>query len=176
MAQVSRTRSTGEHRSGCPINLGIEVIGDSWSLLIIRDLVFGDARHFNQLLRAQEGISPSVLAERLRRLVAAGLVSTTEDPSHKQKSIYSLTEAGIALVPVLVQIGGWGRRFLPASHELSIRIEVLERGGPAMWEQFMDELRERHLGRPPAVRPGPSVTDQLESACRAGAGQHGPAR
>jgi DNA-binding HxlR family transcriptional regulator len=141
------------------------VLGDTWSLLIIRDLVFGDARHFRELLRGPEGISSNVLADRLKKLVAQGLITAADDPAHKQKTIYSLTEMGIALVPTLVNLGQWGRRFLPATDELSARIEVLEGGGPRMWEQFMDELRVRHLGAVVRRRPrGPSVHEQLEQA------------
>ncbi|MFB9686776.1 winged helix-turn-helix transcriptional regulator [Amycolatopsis plumensis] len=153
-------------RSGCPINLSLEVVGDAWSLLIVRDLAFGGVRHFNELLRSEEGISPSVLADRLRRLTDAGMISVGEDHSHKQKSIYSLTEMGIELVPVLVRLGHWGRRYLNATDELSVRIEVLERGGPAMQEQFLDELRCSHLGQALEKRSGPTVSEQLEDAYR----------
>jgi DNA-binding HxlR family transcriptional regulator len=164
MAQVTRSGEEREHRSGCPINLSLEVLGDAWSLLIIRDLMFGSARHFRELLRSEEGISTNILADRLRKLVARGLITASDDPTHKQKTVYSLTEMGIELVPVLVRLGAWGRRFLPASDELSIRIEVLERGGPTMWEAFMDELRRSHLGLDTRSRPGPSVHEQLEAA------------
>src|SRR5947208_9221389 len=94
-----------DHRSQCPINLSLEVLGDSWSLLIIRDLTFGNVRHFRELLRAQEGISSNILADRLKKLVANGLITAADDPTHKQKTIYSLTEMGIALVPVFVPLG-----------------------------------------------------------------------
>jgi hypothetical protein len=92
-----------------------------------------------------------------------GMISKVDDPSHKQKAIYSLTERSIALVPVFAQLGAWGRRFMPASPELSIRAQLLEEGGPAMWEAFMEELRETHLGIP-VTQKGPSVADQLQSA------------
>jgi DNA-binding HxlR family transcriptional regulator len=142
-------------RSGCPINLTLEVLGDRWSLIVIRDIMFGDRRRFRELqARSEEGIASNVLADRLKRLVAHGLLTRAEDPSHKQKAIYSLTEAAIQLVPLLAHMGAWGRRHLPVTPELSIRAQLLEEGGPALWAEFMDELRERHLGvvreRPPA--------------------------
>lgn len=137
------------HRSGCPINLSLEVIGDKWSLLVIRDMMFGNRRHFRELLTgSEEGIASNILADRLQRLVEQGLVSKRPDPSHKQKVIYSLTEPAIQLVPVMAALGSWGRRHLPVSRELSIRAELLERGGPELWDEFMDELRELHLGIP----------------------------
>jgi hypothetical protein len=60
----------------------------------------------------------------------------------------------ISLLPIMAHLGAWGRRWLPASEELSIRAELLEAGGPEMWERFMAELREEHLGAPPAGRQG----------------------
>jgi DNA-binding HxlR family transcriptional regulator len=135
------------HRSGCPINLTLEILGDRWSLIIIRDIMFGNRRHFRELLQnSEEGIASNILADRLRRLVEKGLLTKEDDPTHKQKAIYSLTEAAIQLVPLLAHMGAWGRRHLPVTPELSIRAQLLEEGGPALWAEFMDELRERHLG------------------------------
>jgi DNA-binding HxlR family transcriptional regulator len=113
-------------RSGCPINLTLEALGDRWSLIVIRDLMFGNRRHFRELLtRSEERIASNILADRLTRLEKAGLVSRRDDPSHNQKVIYSLTEASIALVPLLAHMGGWGLRRTPASKELSVRAKIL---------------------------------------------------
>src|SRR5262245_48243990 len=103
-------------RSGCPINLTLEALGDRWSLIVIRDLMFGNRRHFRELLaQSEEGIASNILANRLLRLEEADLVSRRDDPSHKQNVIYSLTEASIDLVPLLAHLGGWGLRHTPAS-------------------------------------------------------------
>lgn len=150
-------------RSDCPINLALEVLGDKWSLLILRDMIFGGKRHFRELMRSKEGISSNILADRLKMLVAEGLLTKADDPTHKQKAIYSLTEKAIELVPVFAQIGAWGRKHLPASEELSIRAEVLEMGGPPLWDQFMRELRQEHLSRP-AADAASSVRATLQSA------------
>ncbi|ROR72521.1 winged helix-turn-helix transcriptional regulator [Bogoriella caseilytica] len=154
-------------RSGCPINLSLEVIGDTWSLLVIRDVMFGNRRHFRELLTAsEEGIASNILTDRLRRLQSAGLLSKAPDPRHRQRQIYSLTEASIQLVPVLAALGAWGAAHLPATPELSIRATILGAGGPSMWADFMDELRELHLG---IARPegAGSVMEQLEAAYQA---------
>jgi DNA-binding HxlR family transcriptional regulator len=150
------------HRSGCPINLTLEVVGDKWSLLIIRDMMFGNRRHFRELLsRSEEGIASNILADRLKRLVENGLLSRRDDPTHKQKAIYSLTEPAIQLVPLLAHMGAWGRRHTPVSEELSIRAQLLEEGGPSLWEAFMTELRAMHLGAP---APRRSVFAELRAA------------
>ncbi|HRW15581.1 helix-turn-helix domain-containing protein [Amaricoccus sp.] len=149
-------------RSGCPINLTLETLGDRWSLIVIRDIMFGNRRHYRDLLNnSVEGIASNILADRLRKLVDAGLLSTSPDPAHKQKTVYSLTEPAIQLVPLLAQMGAWGRRFTPATRELSIRARLLEEGGPAMWEAFMAELRSLHLGAAPPQR---SVIEELTDA------------
>ena len=150
------------HRSGCPINLTLEVLGDRWSLIVIRDVMFGNRRHFRELLsNSEEGIASNILADRLKRLVEAGLLSRRDDPSHSQKAIYSLTEPAIQLVPLLAHMGAWGRRHTPVSEELSIRAQLLEKGGPALWDGFMAELRAIHLGAP---KPRRSVLAELQAA------------
>lgn len=152
-----------EHRSGCPINLSLEVLGDSWSLIVIRDIMFGNRRHYRQLLNeSEEGIASNILNDRLKRLTANGLVRKEPDPAHKQRQLYSLTEQSIQLVPVIAQLGAWGRKFLPVSPELSIRAKVMEEGGPQLWADFMDELRAMHLGAP--LGGEKSVFEQLEEA------------
>ncbi len=102
-------RETG--RSGCPINLTLEILGDRWSLIVLRDIMFGNRRHFRELLaKSDEGIASNILADRLKRLVERGLLSRRDDATHKQKAIYSLTEMGIALVPVFAAMGDWAIR------------------------------------------------------------------
>lgn len=154
------------HRSGCPINLSLEVFGDKWSLLILRDMIFGGRRHFREMLNlSDEGIASNILASRLKKLVALGMLTKRDDPSHKQKAIYSLTEASIQLVPVMAALGTWGSDWLPVSEELSIRARVLGDGGPELWERFMADLRVEQLGEAPVdASDGPSVRDELQTA------------
>ena len=153
-----------EPRSGCPINLTLEILGDRWSLIVIRDIMFGNRRHFRELLNGStEGIASNILADRLKRLVEQGIISKADDPTHKQKSVYSLTDKGIALLPVLAQMSVWGRKYLPVTEELSIRAQLLEEGGPKLWTAFMEELRESHLGVP-RRKKGPSVAERLRKA------------
>ena len=153
-----------EQRSGCAINLTLEALGDRWSLIVIRDIMFGNRRHFRELQAAsEEGIASNILASRLKRLVEQGLLTRTEDPSHKQKAIYSLTEKSIQLVPLLAEMGAWGRRHMPVTRELSVRAQLLEEGGRALWNDFMDELRIVHLGAAPK-RGRKSVAARLQAA------------
>src|ERR1700738_4363273 len=125
---------TDDQRSGCAINLTLEAIGDKWSLIVIRDMMFGNRRHFRELLtKSAEGISSNILADRLKALPDQAIITGADDPSHKQKGIYSLTEQGIELLPILAQMSGWGVKYLPVSEELGIRARLLSEGGPKMW-------------------------------------------
>ncbi|MBL9048559.1 MAG: helix-turn-helix transcriptional regulator [Tabrizicola sp.] len=152
-------------RSGCPINLTLETFGDRWSLIVLRDIMFGKARTFRALLAGNiEGIASNILADRLARLVAHGLLSRQGDPAHSQRVIYSLTEASIGLVPMMAMMGAWGLRYRSPSPELGIRARLLEDGGPELWAAFMDELRHLHLAGP---EPARSVMGELQTAFQA---------
>ena len=156
-----------DQRSGCPINLTVELLGDRWSLVVLRDIMFGGRRTYGALLsESDEGISSNILADRLRNLLDAGMLTKKGDPSHKQKAVYSLTEKSISLVPIFAQLGAWGRRWLPATPKYSIRAQLLEEGGPDMWARFMDDLRTEHLGSP-RQRHGPTVAEELARAFEA---------
>lgn len=133
-------------RSQCPISLALDVLGDKWSLLIVRDLMFAGKRHYRELLQSDEGISTNILAERLKRLVEAGVLSKADDPSHKQKAIYSLTPMGIDLLPVVAQLGIWGRKYLPVTQESAAQAAQLEKGGPELLKTMKAMLRKQHAG------------------------------
>jgi DNA-binding HxlR family transcriptional regulator len=159
---MKKMQTGNEMRSGCPINLTLEMLGDRWSLIVIRDIMFGNRRHYGDLLRqSEEGIASNILANRLARLVQSGLLARRDDPTHQQKAIYSLTEASIQLVPLLAHMGAWGRRHTPSTRELSIRAQLLEEGGARMWKAFMAELRAIHTGAP---MPRRSVFAELQAA------------
>src|SRR6266581_3345483 len=110
-------------------------------------MMFGNRRHFRELPnKSEEGISSNILSDRLKTLLDEGIITRADDPTHKQKGIYSLTEQGIELLPILAQMAAWGYKYLPVTEELGIRAMLLSEGGPKMWAEFMDELRETHLG------------------------------
>jgi DNA-binding HxlR family transcriptional regulator len=151
-----------DRRSGCPINLSVEVLGDKWSLVVLRDMMFGRRRTYGELHGTSlEGIATNILGDRLKRMMDEGLVTAAPDPGHKQRVIYSLTEKAIALVPVMAALGSWGAHHLPAAPEFAARSIALEQGGPKMWNELMDELRHLHLGAPPPRR---SVLAELDRA------------
>jgi DNA-binding HxlR family transcriptional regulator len=130
----------------------VEVFGDQWTLLVLRDIIFMNRRHFRELLtKSLEGIASNILADRLQRLVQQGIIVKSHDPSHKQKAIYSLTERGIELLPLLMEMNVWGRKYLPASRLRGLA-QILEEGGPRLRADFMVELRETHLRKSSAQK------------------------
>lgn len=98
-------------RSDCPLNYGIEIFGDKWTLLIIRDLMFFGKRYYNEFLQSAEGIATNMLADRLAMLEKEKIIRKEKDSQHKQKIIYSLTEKGIDLLPIILSIGLWSEKY-----------------------------------------------------------------
>ncbi|WP_144222774.1 winged helix-turn-helix transcriptional regulator [Mesorhizobium amorphae] len=134
---------SGKEKSDCPINLSLEVIGDRWTLLIIRDMMFAGKKHFREFLQSEEGISSRTLADRLQALQDEGIVTRHDDPTHKLKAVYRLTSAGIDLLPILVNLGIWGNRYRPADPELGAIAEGLSADGAI--EQMKRRLATEHL-------------------------------
>ncbi len=157
-------------RSGCPINAAVEVLGDPWAVLVLRDVMFANRRHFRELIAgSEEGIATNILASRLKQLVAAGLL-TRNDARRGQRAAYSLTEAGIQVLPVLVALGNWGLAHCDGERRLRVRAELLRNGGPGLLEAMMDELRELHLGVPRPDADAPRASEQLRAAYQAALG------
>lgn len=94
-------------RSDCPINFAVEAVGDKWSLIVLRDMIFWGKKTYGELLKSDEHIATNILADRLGRLEREGLISKSPDPSDKRKDIYRVTEKGIALVPIFVEMIAW---------------------------------------------------------------------
>lgn len=133
-------------RSACPINLSAELLGDRWSILVLRDLTFRGPLYFREILTgSMEGIATNILTSRLNKLVAAGMLTRHADEHHRQKVSYHLTEAAIDFVPVLAAVGAWGSRWLPADPDLASAAVALATGGPRLQEELMHELRREHI-------------------------------
>lgn len=104
---------TDQNTGKCPVTYGLDIFGDRWSLLIVRDMLFRGKRHYGQFAKSSERISSNILASRLARLEEAGIIAKADDPDNQKRFIYSLTDKGLALVPVLLEIVAWSARFDP---------------------------------------------------------------
>jgi DNA-binding HxlR family transcriptional regulator len=133
------------YRSNCPINLAVEVIGDKWTLLIIRDLMFEDKRHFREFLGGEEKIATNILTDRLAMLEAEGIITKKSDPAHKQKFLYSLTAKGIDLLPVIIELGAWSIKYQPVDTERFPHAGQVAKAGQSAKRKLRRELTRKHL-------------------------------
>ncbi|MFL5037245.1 MAG: winged helix-turn-helix transcriptional regulator [Microvirga sp.] len=132
-----------DRRSTCPIGTALELVGDRWTLLVIRDMAFAGKRHFREFLKSEEAISSNVLADRLNLLVGNGIVGKSGDPTHAQKAVYSLTEKGLDLLPVLVAMSAWTQKYHPETRRPEA-VEVVQ-GGPKFLKRLEGQLRREHV-------------------------------
>jgi len=137
-----KRRSTAKRRSGCPVSVSLEVFGDRWSLLIVRDLMVRGYRAFKEFLGSGEGIASNVLADRLQRLEASGIISAEREESDNRRINYRLTEKGVDLAPVMLDLLIWGARHeqTGASCSLVVRMERNR-------DEILNEARRRWENR-----------------------------
>jgi DNA-binding HxlR family transcriptional regulator len=128
-------------RSDCPLNYGLEIFGDKWTLLIIRDLMFFKKRYYNEFLTSAEGIATNVLADRLAMLEKEQLIKKGKDSTHKQKIVYRLTEKGIDLLPVLIHIGLWSEKY--ATIQLNPERDIILGDAKKNVKQGIDKKRKK---------------------------------
>ena len=137
--------SDSARRSRCPISISLEIFGDRWSLLIVRDLMFKRLRTFREFSGAGEGIATNILADRLARLQSVGIISTAADPEDARRVVYRLTRKGMDLAPVLVEMVLWA-----AKHEETDApaetLRAMEHRQPfldALWKEWSTVTRPR---------------------------------
>jgi len=126
-------------RSHCPINYALEHFGDKWSLLIIRDLMFKEKRHYNEFFESDEKVSTSVLGDRLKQLEEAGIISKRSDEVKKSRIKYSLTKKGIAMLPLMIDMIIWSGEF---DNETEAPEDFLVKANKSR-EQLISHLKEK---------------------------------
>ncbi len=133
-----------KHRSGCPVSIALEVFGDKWSLLIVRDLMVKGFRRYKEFLESGEGIATNILADRLKKLEIAGIVQTEVDENDGRRLNYRLTEKGIDLAPVLLELLVWSARHEETGVPCAVIVEMAkDRAG------LLREVRRRWKERDP---------------------------
>jgi DNA-binding HxlR family transcriptional regulator len=132
-----KAKSRASRRSGCPISIALEIFGDGWSLLIVRDLMFKGLRTFSELAGSDEKIATNILSDRLARLEAAGILTRRSDPDDARRMNYRLTQKGIDLAPALLEIVLWSARY--AQTDAPPNILRAMRSHP---EQFLADVRK----------------------------------
>jgi DNA-binding HxlR family transcriptional regulator len=126
-----------KRRSGCPLNASVEMLGDRWSLLIIRDMMLRGSQSYKEFLECFEGIATNTLADRLRKLVEYGIITTQPDPRDGRKVIYRLTQKGIDLAPVLTEMVLWAAAHEDTGNRLLVQLMRKDK------EKFIAGVRRR---------------------------------
>jgi DNA-binding HxlR family transcriptional regulator len=134
---VPKKASSPKWRSGCPLNASVEVLGDRWSLLIIRDMMLREFRSYKEFLESYEGIATNILADRLRKLEKHGIITTRKDPLDGRKVVYVLTQKGIDLAPVLTEMVLWAAGHEDTGNEALIQLIKKDK------EQFLAGVRQK---------------------------------
>ena len=135
---MPKRKSAIKRRSGCPLNASVEMLGDRWSLLILRDMMVRGFRSYKEFLEGSyEGIATNILADRLRRLEESGIIVAAPDRSDGRKLIYSLTQKGIDLAPVLTEMVLWAAAHEKTENQALIRLMQKDK------TQFIASIRRR---------------------------------
>ena len=111
-----KTTCKEDVRSHCSVNYGLEIFGDKWSLLIVRDIVFAGKKTYGEFLKSEEGVATNILASRLAFLEEQGILSKAPSPADRRKDLYTLTEKGLDLIPILLDIVVWSAKHDPKSN------------------------------------------------------------
>ena len=135
-------KAKSKHRSGCPVSISLEMLGDRWSLLIIRDLMVRGLRTFKEFQESGEGIATNILADRLRKLEARGIITAEAEGRDGRRVNYRLTAKGIDLAPVLLELLIWGARHEETGLPCAL-IATMEKSREEVLEDVRRRWRER---------------------------------
>lgn len=136
---MARTKQGG--RSHCPISFGLDIFGDKWTLLVVRDLLLKGKKTYGEFLDSGEGIATNILADRLAWLEKQGIIRGSNDPRNRRSQIYRLTNKGTDLLPVLLEMIGWGAKYDPKTEAPPSFINKLRRDRRGLIRHILASLR-----------------------------------
>jgi DNA-binding HxlR family transcriptional regulator len=142
---MKKNFSENGKRSDCAISMALDTVGDKWSLLILRDLMFTDKRSYGELQSSEEKIASNILAARLAALEENGMVTKKQDPVDSRKFQYFLTEKGIELVPVVIELMQWMSKYDEAASACAGSMRAYKTDRVTMYKELMRSLRKTHL-------------------------------
>ncbi|MBL0337258.1 MAG: helix-turn-helix transcriptional regulator [Chitinophagaceae bacterium] len=128
-------------RSDCPLGISLDVFGDKWSLLIIRDLMFGNKCTYNDFLKSDEGIATNILASRLKGLEENGIIEKSAHPDSKAKNLYKLTPKGIDLLPIIMEVYIWSEKYFDMPSDLKATIKEAKKDKEKFVKQVTKDLK-----------------------------------
>lgn len=134
---------TNKKRSDCPVSQSLDVFGDKWSLLIIRDLMFRNKCTYNDFLKSDEGIATNILASRLKALEENGIIEKSPHPDSKAKILYRLTQKGIDLLPVIMEVYIWSEKYFNIPADIKSTIKEAKKDKDKFVKQIKEELKNK---------------------------------
>ncbi|MFD2033776.1 winged helix-turn-helix transcriptional regulator [Belliella marina] len=134
---------TNKKRSDCPLSCSLDVFGDKWSLLIIRDLLFANKCTYNDFLKSEEGIATNILATRLKGLEENGIIKKTAHPDSKAKNLYRLTPKGIDLLPIVMEVYIWSEKYYEMPTDLKATIKEAKKDKDKFVKQITKALKSK---------------------------------
>lgn len=134
---------TNKKRSDCPLSCSLDVFGDKWSLLIIRDLMFGNKSTYNDFLKSAEGIATNILASRLKGLEENGIIEKSAHPDSKAKILYKLTTKGIDLLPIILEVYIWSEKYLTFPDDIKTTIKEAKKDKDGFVKAMTKELKKK---------------------------------
>lgn len=132
-------------RSDCPISSSLDIWGDKWSLLIVRDLIFSMQCTYGDFLKSEEKIATNILAARLQMLESNGIITKLDHPDSKAKVLYQLTQKGIDLLPLMIEIHLWADKYSSIPPERNALIKELKKDKDAFIKSYTNQLKKRQL-------------------------------
>jgi DNA-binding HxlR family transcriptional regulator len=120
------TKQGKNRQTGCPVTYGLDAFGDRWSLLVIRDMMLHGKKTYGDFLDADEHISTNILADRLKHLEAEGIIDKLQDPKNRRSFIYTLTEKGLDLAPVILETIRWSGKHIKLNKERNALLHRIE--------------------------------------------------
>ncbi|MBT4933181.1 MAG: helix-turn-helix transcriptional regulator [Rhodospirillaceae bacterium] len=136
------SQSAKKHGSGCPVAFALDTFGDRWSLLVIRDLMLRGNETYGEFLESGEGIATNVLADRLKGLEAEGIIDKSPDPDNRRRNIYRLTDKGLDLAPVVMEMIRWAGKYDSSREARKGNVRLIENDS----DGFLASLRSRLTG------------------------------
>jgi DNA-binding HxlR family transcriptional regulator len=143
MERKQRIRDMKKHRSACPVAYGLDIFGDRWSLLIVRDIMLKGKQKFNELQKLEEGIAPNILADRIEKMVQDGIIEKTVNPQDRRGNILTLTQKGLDLAPLIVEMISWSGKYRPP--QTADRKKMLKRIRTDREEVLQEIYSKNHL-------------------------------
>ena len=131
-----------ENKSHCPVNFALETFGDTWSMLIVRDIVFWGKKTYGEFLESGEAIATNVLAARLAHLEQKGILIKKPHETDGRKEIYALTEKGLALIPILLEMSGWSSRYDPETTAPKEFVDSVYKDRDKMFKKIQQVVRK----------------------------------